>query len=90
MVRFFRLIIAMTVVVALFAFASPALAEHEHWLQTPGTCVVNIASGQTSIDDPDHGGYHRFHVNVHTGKPGTSAFGNPNNPVSVGKGSACP
>jgi hypothetical protein len=73
------------------ALGSPgtARAEHAHWLVTPGTCVEDLGSGQTSITDTEHGGYHRFHFNVHLGVPGAEAFANPNNPVSVGKGS-CP
>lgn len=76
---------------AALAVASPdsARAEHEHWLLTPGTCVQDLGSGQTSISDPEHGGHHQFHLNVHLGVPGLEAFANPNNPVSVGKG-ACP
>ena len=73
------------------ALGSPgtARAEHEHWLLTPGTCVQDMGSGQTSIDDPGHGGYHRFHTNVHLGVPGLEAFANANNPISIGKG-VCP
>ncbi|MBM3939982.1 MAG: hypothetical protein FJ318_03625 [SAR202 cluster bacterium] len=54
----------------MLAFASIARAGHEHFLVTPGTCVEDIAKGQTAIGDPDHGGYHRFHTNVHAGTPG--------------------
>ena len=90
MILYFRLAVAASLIFVLVVLAAPALAEHEHWLQTPGTCVVNIGRGQTSISDPDHGGYHRFHFNVHTGTPGMSAFENPNNSVSIGKGEDCP
>lgn len=78
-------------VAALTSLGSPgsARAEHGHWLLTPGTCVENMGSGQTSIDDPDHGGYHQFHANVHLGVPGLNAFANASNPISVGKGT-CP
>ncbi len=62
-----------------------ARAEHAHWLETPGTCVEDLGSGQTEISDAQHGGYHRLHVNFHLGVPGTVAFQNPQNPVSVGK-----
>ncbi len=67
---------------------APASASHEHYLLTPGTCVTDIASGQTS-KAPGEEGYHRFHSNVHKGQPGLAAFTNPNNPVSVDKGT-CP
>jgi hypothetical protein len=77
----------MVVGAAALTLISPgtARAAHEHWLETPGTCVENLGSGQTSISDPDHGGYHQIHENVHLGVPGLDAFANPNNPVSVGK-----
>ncbi|MDQ3512376.1 MAG: hypothetical protein M3462_01740 [Chloroflexota bacterium] len=71
-----------------FAIAAPATASHEHYLDTPGTCVTDIASGQTE-QGPGEAGYHQFHANVHLGQPGKVAFANPNNPVSVGKGT-CP
>lgn len=63
-------------------------ASHEHYIDTPGTCVADVAHGQTS-KGPGEGGYHRFHENVHLGRPGTAAFANETNPVSVGKGT-CP
>ena len=48
-----------------------ASAVHEHFLVTPGTCVENIARGQTAIAPDENGGFHRFHVNVHQGVGGT-------------------
>ncbi len=76
-------------VVALsVAAAAPASASHEHYLVTPSRCVADIARGQTA-KGPGEGGYHKFHDNVHKGQPGTGAFNNPNNRVSVDKGS-CP
>ncbi len=68
--------------------ASPASASHQHYLLTPGTCVEDIASGQTSKEMGEGGG-HKFHENFHKGQPGMVAFNNPNNPVSVDKGT-CP
>ena len=35
--------------------------------ETPNGKCHQVAKGQTSINNPDHGGYHRFHVNVHQG-----------------------
>jgi hypothetical protein len=72
---------------ALISTATPALADHEHWLETPGTCVEDIARGQTD-KAAGEGGHHRFHENVHLGQPGESAFDN--GPVTVGKGTSCP
>jgi hypothetical protein len=48
-------------------------ADHAHDLVTPGTTVHDIAAGQTQKCATDPGG-HQFHVNVHTGVPGTFAF----------------
>jgi hypothetical protein len=89
MLRLIRLALVIGLLLALALAAGPAAAGHQHWLQTPGTCVEDIASGQTRISDPDHGGYHRFHNNVHIGQPG-AAFENPKNPVAIDRGEACP
>lgn len=62
-----------------------AFAAHDHFLSTPGTCVIDIAGGQTSIGDSGHGGYHKFHDHVHLGAPGTFAFQQAQNPVAVDK-----
>lgn len=65
-------------------FAGTALADHDHNLITPGTTVVDIANGQTEKCSTDPGG-HKFHANVHLGRPGMpeGAFARPNNPVSI-------
>ena len=67
---------------ALPMFAGTALADHDHNLITPGTTVVDIGNGQTEKCAYDPGG-HKFHAHVHLGQPGTFAFQQPNNPVSV-------
>ncbi|MDP9383586.1 MAG: hypothetical protein M3Q29_26280 [Chloroflexota bacterium] len=77
-------VVALSLVVA-----APASASHEHYLVTPGTCVADIASGQTRKGAGD-GGYHQFHENVHLGTPGMEAFRNPNNPVEVYKAGTGP
>lgn len=62
---------------ALALPASPALAHHDHFVHIGSTDTCQyVAHGQTSIDDADHGGHHRFHDNVHTGTPGTDDRGN--------------
>lgn len=86
--RFVLLFAVGAIMVASIAFSAPAFASHEHYLSTPGTCVEDVASGQTAKGEGE-GGYHKFHDNVHKGQPGMVAFGNPNNPVSVDKGT-CP
>lgn len=80
-------VIAVAVALGI-GFAEPSLAAHEHWLNTPGTCVEDIATGQTSKDPSEPGG-HQFHEQVHLGQPGAAAFAIAANPVSVGKGN-CP
>ncbi|MDA0353774.1 MAG: hypothetical protein O3A10_16445 [Chloroflexi bacterium] len=64
-----------------------ASASHDHFLVTPGTCVENIARGQTAIALDQNGGYHRFHVNVHQGAGGPDGPLNKNgvSPVIVDK-----
>ena len=80
---------SMTVVLAALAMSAvstPASAEHPHVLQTPGGCVdrggQGFGTGQT------HDGT-SFHSRVHKGTPGTFAFEQPANPVSVGGGRTC-
>ena len=71
-----------------FAFSSvPALAvvpvpPHDHWLATGSGDVVHV--GPDVCSNPDiYDAWLNFHVNVHTGVPGTEAFTNDNNPVSI-------
>ena len=91
--RYVVLIVAVLAVMASsLTFSGRAFASHEHYLVTPGTCVGDIASGQTE-NGPGEGGYHKFHENVHLGTPGMMAFENENNPVAVyktGTGPGCP
>ena len=70
------------------ALAGPAVAGHKHWLQTPGTCVTDVASGQTS--QVDGGGFHQFHNNVHIGTAGAALAATGN--ITIGKSDtgACP
>ncbi len=70
------------------AVAAPAAASHDHYLSTPGTCIGDVAHGQTD-KGLGEGGYHQFHDHVHKDQPGTTALVNPHNPVAVDKGS-CP
>ncbi len=86
-----RIVLLVTVaalMAAMMAFSASAFASHPHHLSTPGTCVEDVARGQTEKGEGE-GGYHKFHDNVHKGQPGTAAFEKENNPVSVDKGS-CP
>ncbi|MGD9714653.1 MAG: hypothetical protein AB7V46_21730, partial [Thermomicrobiales bacterium] len=68
----------------LLGGAGAVSAGHDHNLTTPGKVVVDIANGQTEKCADEPAG-HKFHENVHLGTPGTTAFENPNNPVSVAK-----
>lgn len=81
-----RIVLLFTVVAvmaAMLAVAGPALADHEHYLATPGTTVEGIGSGQTEKCSDEPGG-HKFHDNVHTGTPGKFAFAQ-GGQVEVGK-----
>ena len=71
---------ALTAAAALAMTVAPASADHAHFviIDNPAhgtrTCQY-IGSGQTSISDTEHGGHHRIHDNVHTGRPGTDGHG---------------
>lgn len=81
MVRSFA---ALVFAVALsLGLATSAAAEHEHFLVTPGMCVSDIGSGQTS--QASGGGFHRFHENMHVGTAGTLAMTQTGNPVQIYK-----
>lgn len=64
-----------------------AWAGHDHFIETPNGRCHQLAQGQTSIGDPDHGGYHRYHDNVHQG--GRNVLGGGNSQVVVQK-DGCP
>ncbi len=83
-----RLVVVALAALMVLVMWAPAFAGHKHYLQTPGTCVVDIASGQTS--QSDGGGFHRFHANVHTGTAGTALT--ETGQVTVGKSATgqCP
>jgi hypothetical protein len=71
----------------VLAGAVPAVAAHPHHVVTPtGDCHA-VAGGQTAIDDPEHGGYHRFHHNVHLDAGAGGTLGESS--VVVAKG-VCP
>lgn len=55
-----------------------ASATHDHFLVTPGTCVENIARGQTAIPyvEGENDGGHKFHFKVHV------ALGGPGGPLN--------
>jgi hypothetical protein len=88
--RLFTVAASIATVMALSA--APALAGHDHFIVTPNGQCHQVAAGQTSIDDESHGGYHRFHVNVHTGAtlaPDHHILGHGHAKVEVYK-KACP
>ena len=73
-------------VVLAFAFSAvPALAvvpPHNHWLTIGSGNVVHV--GPYVCDNPDiYDAWLNFHLNVHTGVPGTQAFTNDSNPVRI-------
>lgn len=51
---------------------APAWAAHDHYVVTPNGDCHQVARGQTAIGDADHGGFHRFHDNVHRDATGGS------------------
>lgn len=80
-----RLLAVGFAALAIGASAIPALAAvppHDHWLTTGGGTVVHV--GPDVCTNPDiYDAWLNFHLNVHKGVPGTEAFMNPNNPVSI-------
>lgn len=58
-----------------------ASAHHSHYVHTPNGRCHQVAQGQTAINDPTHGGHHRYHDNVHIG--GVRVLGNGNSEVIV-------
>ncbi len=70
---------ALTAMLALSAM--PAFAEHPHLIDTPGTCVDRAGKGFGTGES--HDDFTGFHNRVHMGTPGTHAFVQPNNPVSI-------
>ena len=83
--------VAISAAALVAAMAGPAFAGHDHFVETPNGQCHRVASGQTSIDDESHGGYHRFHSNVHLGATDETNrdLGNGHSAVDVYK-DACP
>jgi hypothetical protein len=86
-----RLLISGIAAAAFALSTSPVLAvvpPHDHWLTTGSGDVVHV--GPYVCDHPDiYDGWLNFHLNVHVGVPGTQAFANESNPVSIAK-TDCP
>ncbi|HTL24836.1 MAG TPA: hypothetical protein VL281_12480 [Mycobacteriales bacterium] len=62
--------------------ASAAVPPHDHWLTTGSGDVVHV--GPDVCANPDiYDAWLNFHLNVHRGTPGTTAFTNASNPVSI-------
>jgi len=72
--------------------AAPALAGHDHYIVTPNGRCHQVATGQTSIDDESHGGFHKFHDHVHTGAaaPDNRTLGHGSAAVEVYKSADAP
>ncbi len=82
-----RVLIAGAIAVAGLAIgATPAAADHDHYVLTPNGKCHQVAAGQTGIADAGHGGFHKFHVNVHVGA--TETPDRDPNPDSLGDGKA--
>ena len=52
---------------SVLASARSRRAGHDHYVLTPNGKCHQVAKGQTAISDPEHGGHHRYHANVHVG-----------------------
>lgn len=76
--------IATTAVAGVLALSGTAHAGHDHYIVTPNGKCHQVARGQTAIDDPEHGGRHRYHDNVHAGATG----GTTGEPHELGDGHA--
>lgn len=85
-----RMLVALTVaLLTVGMLAGPAAADHAHDINPPGPhCAEDVGRGQTSIGDPTHGGWHRFHAHVHVGATdeGNLILGKGNSRVLVGLG----
>lgn len=80
--------VALAAGMALTGFGGTVLAAHDHHIvnEISGTCAtINVSHQDHSGEAPGK----KFHGGLHTGVPGTVAFANPNNPLSVA-GGACP
>lgn len=80
-----RLLISGIAAAALALSAAPVLAvvpPHDHWLTTGSDKVVHV--GPNVCANPAiYDAWLHFHLNVHTGVPGTQAFTHASNPVSI-------
>lgn len=65
-----RLALVGLVISLLLVASLPAAAGHDHYMLTPSGKCHQVAQGQTAISDIDHGGFHRYHFNVHLGRAG--------------------
>ena len=85
-------VMAVAVLSLLVMSALPAAAGHDHYIVTPNGACHQVAPGQTSIDDPSHGGYHQFHDHVHTGAaaPDNKTLGHGHAAVEVYKAADAP
>jgi hypothetical protein len=78
------LLIAITVLAFTFS-AAPTLAAvppHDHWLTTGSGSVVHVGP-KVCANPAIYDAWLNFHLNVHTGVPGTQAFTHASNPVSI-------
>ncbi len=84
--------VAASAATAVTILAAPALAAHDHYIVTPNGQCHQVAAGQTAIADASHGGFHRFHANVHTGAaaPDNKTLGHGRAAVEVYKADQAP
>lgn len=85
--RHIQALVAACIIGGTTLAGGAAWAGHDHFIETPNDGCHQLAQGQTSINDPDHGGYHRYHENVH--KSGRNTLGGGRSQVTVQK-DGCP
>ncbi len=85
--RSIQSLVAAGIIAGATLTAGNAWAAHPHVIETPNGRCHQVAQGQTSIGDPDHGGFHRYHANVHQG--GYQVLGGGRSQVAVRAG-GCP
>jgi hypothetical protein len=89
-------VVAATAVLAMSvgsasAHVGPFVPPHQHVLSNPGTILTEsfLTIGPDGCATGGVGAFQNFHYNIHVGEPGTGAFPNDNNPVSI-RPAGCP
>ena len=94
--RHLAVALAVTAAMAVSAGSRRPTSGHSssrtsHVLSNPGTILTGnfLTIGPDGCATGGEGAFQNFHYNIHVGEPGTGAFPNTNNPVSI-RGAGCP